>query len=471
MSMIPLYGYQKRWIEDRSELKVGRWARSAGKTFSTSLDLVVDCERAEAAGTKQPWFVLTQAEGQTLEVLQYATDHCRVIDLAFEQTVEQVEIDGKEYNQHKIEFEHGSRIVGLPTNKNTVRGKHGSLYWDEPAATPHDEDIWGSAAPIVGRKGRRAIMTGTGGKKRGPFYEACNSEDWSRHVIDVHQAIADGAPLDLEKIQKISRGPRYRVEYLVEFEDDGTRLIPRELITSCEDDATLLVPELWISEERRSHWTRHLDAQLSVTPADQGYDSPEAWKRFFAPLAGRPLYLGYDIARRRHLAVIWITEPDGIFRRTRAVIAFEKRRFAEQKACLWAAMELCWRGCIDSGGMGEQMAEEAVERFGERVEPVAFSGPIKEDLALRMLQSYEDHKPRIPPSPVIRDSIHSVYKAQTAAGNVRYDADATEDAGHADHFWAQALSLMATGDGITKVPELKSFGTYTFGDRQRSFIA
>jgi phage FluMu gp28-like protein len=472
--MIPLYPYQIAWLEDLSELKGGIWCRSSGKTFVESLEIVIDCERAETKKTKEPWFTLTQAESQTRELIQYATIHCKAFDLAFEDWEEEVIIDKKSYTQLNVEFEHGSRIVGLPTNKNSVRGKHGSLYWDEPAATPDADEIWGSAAPIAGREGRRIRMTGTGGVKKGPFYEAITGKlpGWSIHRIDLHRAIADGAPLDLEKIKRISRGQRFRCEYLCEFEDDGTRLIAVELIWACEDDQVLLVPLLRVEAERKDQWAPFLDRQLAEPKPSDGFDDPRAWARLFAPLKGRNVYLGFDVARRGHLSVLWITEPDGVLRNTRAVIAFAGRRFTEQKAAVWAAMEHCHRGCIDATGMGMQLAEEAVEKFGNRVEAINFSGTaVKDDLASRMLRAYEDRTPRIPVSVPIRDSIHSVYKITTAAGNPRYDAEATDDAGHADYFWAQALSLLAAGDGVGIVPTVYSEGERTWANARSGGLA
>jgi phage FluMu gp28-like protein len=81
-------------------------------------------------------------------------------------------------------------------------------------------------------------------------------------------------------------------------------------------------------------------------------------------------------------------------------------------------------------------------------------------------QTYEDRTPRIPASPDIRDSIHSVYKIVDGRGQSSIRRRLDRLTGHADFFWAQALSLMATGDGVKLVPTVYSEGERTWGTRE-----
>lgn len=52
---VPLYGYQRRWLADKSRFKIGMFARQTGKTFTTTLELVDDCFEAEAMGGRTRW--------------------------------------------------------------------------------------------------------------------------------------------------------------------------------------------------------------------------------------------------------------------------------------------------------------------------------------------------------------------------------------------------------------------------------
>ena len=116
--------------------------------------------------------------------------------------------------------------------------------------------------------------------------------------------------------------------------------------------------------------------------------------------------------------------------------------FRIQREELYALLPHVRRCCIDSTGIGAQLAEEAREKFGSKVEEVTFTGAVKEDLAVTVRRKFEDRQVRIPPDRDIREDLHSVKKFTTAAGNIRFDSERTE-LGHADRFWALALAVHA----------------------------
>ena len=87
-----------------------------------------------------------------------------------------------------------------------------------------------------------------------------------------------------------------------------------------------------------------------------------------------------------------------------------------------------------------QLAEGWQQRFGtSRVEAVTFTPAVKASLAEPLRGRFQDRLVRIPIGAEIRDDLHSIRRTSTAAGNVRYLAERTED-GHADRFWALALA-------------------------------
>jgi phage FluMu gp28-like protein len=157
------------------------------------------------------------------------------------------------------------------------------------------------------------------------------------------------------------------------------------------------------------------------------------------------LFLGMDIGRTRDLTVIWLMEKTGDVLSTRRVITLENTKFAEQEEVLWALLKLpgLRRACLDSTGLGRQLAERAQERFGaSRVEAVNFSAPVKEDLAYTLKALFEKVQLRIPSDSKIRADLRSIGKSTTSAGNIRFTAERTVN-GHADRFWALALAAMA----------------------------
>jgi len=101
---------------------------------------------------------------------------------------------------------------------------------------------------------------------------------------------------------------------------------------------------------------------------------------------------------------------------------------------------------MDQTGMGEKPVEDAQKRHGKyRVEGVVFTGGVKLDLANALKRKFEDRLIRIPVDRKLRDDLHSVKKLTTAAGNIRFDAERSEDS-HADRFWALALAVHAAGN-------------------------
>jgi phage FluMu gp28-like protein len=101
------------------------------------------------------------------------------------------------------------------------------------------------------------------------------------------------------------------------------------------------------------------------------------------------------------------------------------------------------RACFDNTGLGMQFAERAQERFGKyKVEAVTFTAPVKEDLAYPVRASLEDRSCRLPDDPFVVSDFRAIRKETTAAGNIRFTAEANET-GHADRFWAKALARHA----------------------------
>jgi phage FluMu gp28-like protein len=112
------------------------------------------------------------------------------------------------------------------------------------------------------------------------------------------------------------------------------------------------------------------------------------------------------------------------------------------------------RCCIDAGGLGMQLAEQAVERFGgHRVHAVTFTPALKSQLAAALRIVVEARRIRIPDDERIRNDWHSVERTVTESGHFRLAARRTPG-GHADRFWAAALAIHAADLGAGRVESL-----------------
>jgi phage FluMu gp28-like protein len=434
---VPLLPYQKRWIEDQSRFKLALKARQTGFSWAQSLECVLDCLRQP----NTTWVCLSRGERQSSEFARHAGLHARALGLAFEAS--EMPFYWKEFklSELRLDFPNGSRLIALPANPDTARGYPGNVVLDEFAFHGDAREIWRALYPIITR-GYKLRVISTPNGQRGKYYELWSrkSKRWSRHRVDIYQAVEQGLALDIEELREgLDDEDGWQQEYCCVFLDESSSWLLAEQVSSAEHPRCLLVPALVISAEHEDEWRPLLGG------ADP--DSVATWAPVFAPLRAVPadrLFLGYDVGRRRDLSVLWADELDGNVHWTRAVVALRKRRFREQRAVIGAAVAHVRRACIDETGMGMQLAEELGEDWGGRVEAVSFGEKVKEDMAVRLKRVYEDRTVRIPQGePDLCRSLLSVKKTVTSSGNHRFDAERTDRTGHADYFWAQGLALRA----------------------------
>ena len=106
---------------------------------------------------------------------------------------------------------------------------------------------------------------------------------------------------------------------------------------------------------------------------------------------------------------------------------------------------------IDRTGLGREMGENAVNEFGSRVELIDFTNQSKEVMAYDTKDAFSNHTLIIPDNPNVINSLASIKKGQTESGLPRFDAQRTEETGHADYFWALSV-LLQSAKGISKGP-------------------
>ena len=313
------------------------------------------------------------------------------------------------YKALEVSFPNGSRITALPANPDTARGFSANVILDEFAFHAKSRDIWAALFPVISRTGLRLRVISTPNGKGNKFYELMTSEDsvWSRHVVDIHEAVRQGLDRDIEALRR----------------------------AIADEDAWAQEFELkWLDEA--SAW---LDYDLIAAAEHPGAGIPGLYQ-------GGPCFVGVDIAARQDLFVIWVVEAIGDVLWTREVVARRRISFAEQDQLLDEVMRRYHvvRCRIDQTGMGEKPVEDAKRRYGEsRIEGVLFSAAVKLGLATDLKQSMQDRKLRIPAGdPVLRSDLHAIKSQVGVTGIRRLVADDDTD-GHADRFWAAALATSA----------------------------
>lgn len=403
---VELYPYQKEWILDLSRFKEGRWARQTGKSFGCAAGIVLDSREVD----KNKWITISSGERQVKEFMEKVELHSSITDVAIswnEETYGYKNAEGyrEEYKVTECRLRNGSRIVGVPANPDTARGYSGNVYLDEFSVHKNSREIWAAVFPIISRSGFKLWITYTPKGKQNKAYEISNNPMFSHHVLDIYEAVLQGCPHDIDLLKSAIDDPDlWAQEYEVKFLDEATAFITYDQINEVEHDKAGL-PEMYAKGQA---------------------------------------YVGMDIGRRRDLTVIWVLEIVGDVLWTREVVQMRRASFAEQDRELdrvWRTYRP-YRICMDQTGMGEKPVEDAQRAYGSTVEGVLFTGPVKLDLATTLRRRFEDRQIRIPIDRDIREDIHSVKKVATSAGNVRFDAEGSEDS-HADRFWALALAVHA----------------------------
>lgn len=414
---VPLYDYQRRWVRDPSRFKIGMFARQTGKTFTTTLEIVDDCYAAAAAGRTTRWIILSRGERQAREAMRTGVHlHAQAYGLAMDRSEFEWRAPSGERYAALEAVVAGSRITALPANPDTARGFSGNVFLDEFAWHQQSRAIWGALFPVVSA-GWRLRVTSTPNGKGNKFYELMTDRTsgalWSRHRVDIHQAVADGLPRNVVELKVgLNDDELWRQEYELEWLDEASSWLSYDLINACEHPAA-------------------------------GDD-----ERF----GGGPVYIGNDIARRRHLWIAWPLELVGDVAWTREIRELRNQPFKVQDQVLdeMVARYRPSRVAMDQTGMGEKPVEDAVDRYGASVvEGVLLTQARRLDLATALRERFEDRTIRIPEGRRdLRADLHAIKKMAGPTGHPRLVVEEEGESvggGHADRFWAAALAAGAIG--------------------------
>ncbi len=421
--------YQIRWLNDNSRRKIWEKSRRIGATYVQSYEDVRDCVKKPGLPV---WFSSAD-ESAAKEYILYCEQWAKIYKKAGQvlSIGEEVLDKEKDIKALVIRLKNGSRIHGLSSNPKAFRSKGGKTILDEFDWHTDQVKMYAAAKP-------------------------CVTWGYDLRILSTYQSdygLYSQFIKDAKKALREVRKPTFNLHTVTIFDAVNEGLLDRimgRLTTEAER-------RQWLDEERAACLDENIWLQeYCCTPVDEN-DAFLTWdlirpcedeKAGLPELAGSgPFYLGMDIGRRHDLTVFWVLEIVGDVRWTREVVKMKGASFAAQDDELERLMVKYHprRVCMDQTGMGEKPVEDAKRRYGEyTVEGVVFSGPSKQEMAFDLRRRFEDRQTRIPMDQNIRRAHHAVKKTTTAAGNIRFDADRTEQ-GHADEFWAHALAEHAAG--------------------------
>lgn len=424
--------FQEAWIKDRSRLKLMEKSRQIGLSWSTAY--AAD-ERTAMAGNKWDQWVSSRDDLQAKLFLEDCKLFAKVLNMAA-QDLGEVVIDAKtKLTAYVLEFSNGKRIHSMSSNPDAQAGKRGSRILDEFALHPDPRKLWSIAYPGITWGGLLEVISTHRGSHN--FFnqlirevrENGNPKKISLHRVTLQDALDQGFLWKLQQSLPIDHEAQtmaeadyfdfikggcadaesFEQEYMCNPADDDVAFLEYDLIASCE----YLAGEQW-------------QIDLSEIKSRNGL-----------------LYAGLDIGRKKDLTVLWVLEKLGDVLYTRLIIELKAMSKPDQEKILWPILGIINRSCFDYTGLGIGWGDDAQKKFGEyAIELVTFSGRVKEELAYPVRGAMQDRKLRIPSRPEIRADLRAVTKQTTAAGNIRFTAERSEN-GHSDRFWALALALHA----------------------------
>ena len=421
-----LMPYQLKWVEDSSRFKIGLWSRQTGKSFATACEAVMDCA-AQPKGNACLWVVLSAGERQALEWMEKAKKWAEAVKATVDGYDELRDSANALLSRAEIRFASGARIVAIPANPDTARGYSANLVLDEFAIHERPFDIWAAIYPSItnplnGEKRLRIVSTPKGrGNKFADLWE--HNETYSKHKVKIEDAVRMGLPVNIEELRAGVDDPDiWAQEYMCEFIDNTSVLLPYEMIGKCESES--------IQDDGQS-----------------------------------PVYIGMDVGRAKDLSVIVTAVKLGDVLAVVDVTELKRMPFNDQLDVLMgkARANRVQRVCIDSTGIGAMLAEEAARKGGGKFEGVVFNVATKGEMYGLMRRKFEERSIRIPVSRELREDLHAVQRVVSTGGNVTYSAPRNAD-GHSDRAAALALCIRAAAStGWTFKPEALAPGDGSSG--------
>lgn len=431
--------FQARWIQDQARLKIVEKSRQIGFSYCDSYDSV---KKAAMKGGRDVW-VMSRDEVQAKQYVLYCKRWANVLKYAAEDLGEQVFTteSGKPVNVQVLRFASGACVYALSSNPDAIVGKTGHVKLDEYAIHKDQRLLLTVAKPVIQWGGTLTIISTHRGiatqfnrlivdiKERG------NPMGWSLHTVPIQKAVEEGL---VEKIDRATGGSWTR-----EWNEAGSPGTLREFWlrkqrAECVDEEQWKQEYCCIPADEASAF---LSYDLIASCEDNGL---RLWDEI-SGLSAESLYLGVDVARKTDLCVLDLGEKVGDVTWDRQRVELKGKKFSEIRSRLYEFLALpqLKRCCIDATGLGMQLAEEAKDEFGWKVEPVTFTPAVKEELAFGLRRAFEDRRLRIVREDKLQADLRGIKKETTAAGNIRFAGEA--DDSHCDRFWAKALREHAAG--------------------------
>ena len=376
--------YQKKWLEDRSDLKIIEKNRRCGISWTDSADSVLDAAPANAWTNT---YYMSFNKDNCRQYIEDAGEWAKKLGFAASEIIEEEEplLDDEEKSitTYRITFASGAEIMGLPGVSRSLRSKQGNVVIDEAAFFDDLDSVLQAAKALVMWGGRiRVISTHNGDDN--PFniliknIRSGKEKEWSLHRITFREAMAQG----LYQRICLKQGRKWTPEADKEFMDkmyriygdnpdeeldvipraSGDRYFGRGLLDHATADAD-------------SYDMRRLECSDSFLHKNESFKNREVEKFFnqeVRPLLGAlegQVFGGNDFGRSGDLTTYWFAEEVSRTQlAVRLIVEIKNAPFEQQQLFNDYVTDLLSERkkfgglAIDSRGNGQQIGEHAMLR-------------------------------------------------------------------------------------------------------------
>lgn len=377
-----LLPYQRRWVADKSPVKVVEKSRRVGLTWGEAADSALTA--AEESG-QDTWYI-----GYNQEMAREFIDTVAMWARAFQQAAGEIEDAGDVLEEadkeagiqaFRVRFASGHKVVALSSRPSNLRGKQGRVVLDEFAFHPEPGELLKAAMALLIWGGQVLVISTHNGEENA-FNELVNDiragrKKYSLHRITFDEALDEG--LYRRVCQKLGRTwtPEAEAQWAEDirgFYGDGAAeeldVIPRSgggaYISSAliEHRMDAAIPVLrWEQPASFVHLPGHL---REAEARDWCEEHLAALLARLNPNLGS--VFGEDFGRSGDLTVIWPLQLlPNLTRRTPFLVELRNIPFDQQRQILFFIVDRLPRllgGALDARGNGQYLAEVAMQRYG-----------------------------------------------------------------------------------------------------------
>lgn len=389
MSAAILLPYQRRWVEDKSQVKIIEKSRRIGLSFAEAADAVLHAAATDGANV----YYISYDKEMTEGFIQDCATWAKAMHAAAGEVEESViEEENKQILTYAIRFDSGHRIQTFSSSPRKLRSKgrpKERLVLDEAAFVDNLAELLKAAMAMTMWGGELHIISTHDGDEN-PFNELINDVragryDYSIHRVTLDEAIAEGLYKRIcevtgkawtqegEKEWRQSLINRYRPNedeelFCIPSMGGGTYL-PRALVEKRMID----VPVVRFDGSKSFNM-----APEPVRRAEMRDWLEENVKPLLASLDTKRRHVaGMDFARSGDMTDIFPLEiGENLDRRCPFLVELHNVPFKQQEQVLFYIFDNLPRfsgAAIDAGGNGAQIAEAATDRYGSIIEQVKFT--------------------------------------------------------------------------------------------------